>query len=264
MKMDSRSRDDYVILSHTWGDAKPLSCHQDPKSSGRWILPPLQTWPKTFQDAVTVTKTFGIRYLWIDSPCILQGDQLDWEIESAKMAQYFRQASFTIFATAAASGADGLFTQRNPMLSISFALRTGSEDHNSSETDAVYVALDTDVSRFSWTESDENLTGVSLHSRAWIAQESALSPRRLNFGRRRIDWKCLCAEGSETEPGCAKREHAPLNSLGLHLANLQIDEFNRLEGRNRVHDTWYKFVSNFTRRNITYHNDMLPRHLWSC
>ena len=37
---------------------------------------------KTFQDAITTTQELGIRYLWIDSICILQDDKEDWEVQS--------------------------------------------------------------------------------------------------------------------------------------------------------------------------------------
>jgi uncharacterized Fe-S radical SAM superfamily protein PflX len=49
--------------------------------------------PRTFQDAVTVTRELGVRFLWIDSICIIQphkgcsnecGGSKDWDIESKK------------------------------------------------------------------------------------------------------------------------------------------------------------------------------------
>jgi hypothetical protein len=33
---------------------------------------PYEALPKTFQDALLVTRNLGVRYIWIDSPCILQ------------------------------------------------------------------------------------------------------------------------------------------------------------------------------------------------
>jgi hypothetical protein len=33
--------------------------------------------PKTFQDAVTVTRELGFEYLWIDSLCVVQDDRYD-------------------------------------------------------------------------------------------------------------------------------------------------------------------------------------------
>jgi hypothetical protein len=38
--------------------------------------------PKNFIDAVAITKRLGLRYLWIDSVCIIQDDKDDWQKES--------------------------------------------------------------------------------------------------------------------------------------------------------------------------------------
>jgi hypothetical protein len=36
---------------------------------------------KTVADAVQVTRRLGLRYLWFDSICIVQGDDDDWKAE---------------------------------------------------------------------------------------------------------------------------------------------------------------------------------------
>ncbi|KAK1707868.1 hypothetical protein BDP67DRAFT_581527 [Colletotrichum lupini] len=43
------------------------------------------TMPQTFQDAVTMTRKLGIRYLWIDALCIVQDDIADWSREASTM-----------------------------------------------------------------------------------------------------------------------------------------------------------------------------------
>ncbi|KAH7378009.1 hypothetical protein BKA64DRAFT_585809, partial [Cadophora sp. MPI-SDFR-AT-0126] len=37
--------------------------------------------PVLFRDAIELTRTLGIRFLWIDSLCIIQDDIEDWERE---------------------------------------------------------------------------------------------------------------------------------------------------------------------------------------
>ncbi|KAH7370060.1 hypothetical protein BKA65DRAFT_386907, partial [Rhexocercosporidium sp. MPI-PUGE-AT-0058] len=49
---------------------------------------PSITLPATFRDAVVITRLLGVKYLWIDSLCIIQDQLSDWEHESAKMHQY--------------------------------------------------------------------------------------------------------------------------------------------------------------------------------
>jgi hypothetical protein len=38
----------------------------------------------------------GIRYLWIDSLCIVQDDEKEWEVEAARMASIFENSYLTI------------------------------------------------------------------------------------------------------------------------------------------------------------------------
>jgi hypothetical protein len=38
----------------------------------------------------------GIRYLWIDSLCIVQDDEKEWEVEAARMASIFENSYLTV------------------------------------------------------------------------------------------------------------------------------------------------------------------------
>lgn len=62
---------------------------------------------KTIQDAITITRQFGIRYLWVDALCILQGKDAtarkDWQRECGKMADVYSGALLTIAAANAGS-----------------------------------------------------------------------------------------------------------------------------------------------------------------
>jgi hypothetical protein len=59
--------------------------------------------PKTFQDAITLTRQQDYRYLWIDALCIVQDNDSDKSAQIQIMDTIFTRASFTI---AAASGGD--------------------------------------------------------------------------------------------------------------------------------------------------------------
>jgi hypothetical protein len=61
----------YTILSHCWGTTHPLittSSNLNDRKNGICY----EGLPATFKDAVTVTRLLGLKYLWIDSLCILQ------------------------------------------------------------------------------------------------------------------------------------------------------------------------------------------------
>jgi Heterokaryon incompatibility protein (HET) len=69
--------------------------------------------PRTFQDAVQVTRDLLIRYLWIDSLCIIQDSETDWIQEAATMADVYRHSWCNIAATKAKDGRDGCFGRRD-------------------------------------------------------------------------------------------------------------------------------------------------------
>ncbi|KAF8864313.1 heterokaryon incompatibility, partial [Acephala macrosclerotiorum] len=52
----------------------------------------------TFQYAIEITRFLGLKYIWIDSLCILQDYKEDWVEESAKMGIYYSSSWLTIGA----------------------------------------------------------------------------------------------------------------------------------------------------------------------
>jgi hypothetical protein len=74
-----------MALSHCWGTSTPIITTCD-TINDRMKGIKFEEMTKTFQDAVSVTRNLGIQYLCIDSLCIVQGDQQDWEREASRMA----------------------------------------------------------------------------------------------------------------------------------------------------------------------------------
>ena len=107
--------DRYAALSHCWGTPQaPYSgmyfatvkqnIEQFIDGVGIVLL------PKTFQDAITVTRKLKIRYLWIDALCIIQDDEEDWAREAVEMNSVYGNAYVTIVATSSNSDHEGVFT----------------------------------------------------------------------------------------------------------------------------------------------------------
>jgi hypothetical protein len=72
----------------------------------------MKSLPKTFQNAITVTRMLGIRYLWIDSLCIIQDDVKDWEEQSAITGGIYSQSYLIIAASASKDSSGGCFLPR--------------------------------------------------------------------------------------------------------------------------------------------------------
>ncbi len=54
--------------------------------------------PRTVQDAVNLVRLLGLRYLWVDSICIVQDSQADMQDQFPKMGQIYGNALLTIVA----------------------------------------------------------------------------------------------------------------------------------------------------------------------
>src|SRR5579871_836181 len=69
----------FVALSHCWGPSVKLPITTTTSTLGkRMERIKFSHLSQTFQDAVTLTKQLGQRYLWIDSLCIIQDNKEDW------------------------------------------------------------------------------------------------------------------------------------------------------------------------------------------
>ncbi|TDZ36993.1 hypothetical protein CTRI78_v011208 [Colletotrichum trifolii] len=119
----SQRNKDFIALSHCWGTSPPprtlqgnIRAHLDGID--------LATLPQTFQDAVAITRFLGLRYIWIDSLCIVQDDKLDWEREAAKMADVYGLAHLVLGASSAAGGTDGFLGK---LVALSAVTRTFHE-----------------------------------------------------------------------------------------------------------------------------------------
>lgn len=62
-------RGHYFTLSHCWGVTKLLQLTKTTEIILRCRIS-IQELPKTFRDAIEMTREFSVRYLWIDSLCI--------------------------------------------------------------------------------------------------------------------------------------------------------------------------------------------------
>jgi hypothetical protein len=79
----SRLTTEYLALSHCWGKGVTLRTTIATLNSFCNSIT-FESLPKTFQDAIQVTRGLSFEFLWIDSLCIIQDDPKDWDVESAK------------------------------------------------------------------------------------------------------------------------------------------------------------------------------------
>ena len=68
--------------------------------------------PKTFQDAIQISRGLQIRWIWINSLCIIQNSESDWEVESSNMADYYENAYVTISVSPPPNGIISFLRER--------------------------------------------------------------------------------------------------------------------------------------------------------
>jgi len=186
----------YLTLSHCWGGESHIKTTTENISTHCTEIK-IANLPRTFAEAVSVTRKLGIRYLWIDSLCIIQNDRKDWEVEAALMHQYYKQSLLTIAATDGNNSEAGLFRERDGLAKRPCELRV-ADTHGSFR----YLYAYSNSMSFQLTKS--SLSGsykpTPLHSRAWVFQEQALSPRILTYGCDGISWRCQEMRFDEKAP----------------------------------------------------------------
>ncbi|KAF4975744.1 hypothetical protein FZEAL_7521 [Fusarium zealandicum] len=100
----------YASLSHCWARGpKPIVTTSD-TIAYRLKGITFTARPKTFGDAVLIARRLGLRYIWIDSLCIIQNSAEDWQIESSKMADIYHNSFVTIAAVSSPDSRGGCFS----------------------------------------------------------------------------------------------------------------------------------------------------------
>jgi hypothetical protein len=130
--------------------------------------------PKTLQDAMTITLKLGLRYIWIDSLCILQDDPKDLSREIASMADTYQGAFVTISAARSASVHDGFLADHGKISHTRIRL-----PYESATVKDGAVLVEQGRRAYDPTEDPINL-------RAWTLQEHILPRRMLVFGTRKL------------------------------------------------------------------------------
>jgi len=220
-----------MTLSHCWGTHQPVTTTTS-NLEERLLSIGLDDLPLTFRHAILLTQRLNIKYIWIDSLCILQDDSEDWLREAPNMGNIYANSYCTISATFAKDATHGLFSQTKNGLSVLLHDRT--EKIKFWATDPHDFSTDVDAG--------------NLNTRAWVLQERVLSPRNIHFTEERIYWEC--STHIESEDGFPVASH---KSTKKDFSLEPNDEYGILHSKER----WYHLVAAYTRCRITRPTDRL-------
>lgn len=232
----------YVCLSHCWGVGTQIITTtttniEDHKSRIAWDkLSP------TFQDAITICRNLNINYIWIDSLCIIQDSNDDWEQHAAYMADIYEMAYFTIAATKSKDGSEGCFSKTAPRFMAK--LVPGYQD--------TYVRLNPpSFPKLSHTYHFGYM-GMPLLERGWVYQEMRLSLRVLHFCAEEVFWVCRTAQRCEHRGD--EKDFLHEDSL-LEIVALEYTPKPLLQQPPDLY--WYRVVSEYSQLLLTKQSDKL-------
>ncbi|PVH71172.1 HET-domain-containing protein [Cadophora sp. DSE1049] len=230
----------YTVLSHCWGTERALTTTA-PSIEQHMKVIPYPRLPATFQDAVRITRLLGIKYLWIDSLCIIQDQLSDWEHESAKMHEYYRNAFVTIAALDSRNSFSGMLHWR--------------------EVPSVQLpGLENLVLRAKIPTARSIYENSILESRAWCLQERMLSTRVIHMAKSEVLFECRTGHQRESSVQIGDSvategfyRFGP-DRLKRVLDNLESDP----KSAEKAPEFWYNLVQQYSRRDLTNPGDMLP------
>jgi hypothetical protein len=261
----------YIALSHVWGPQRIITTTKSTLEE-RMKNIPWEHLSRTFRHAVTIARFLEVRYLWIDSLCIVQDDEDDWANEASNMGRYYMNALITVTAVSSPGGDTGCFMERNSNklsptpINIAFPpLRT--ESHGLVRAGYIRPSV-------SWDPVDDTrgFQRQPLWQRAWVVQERLLSPRLLLFSHVQMSWRCRSQQASERIPEGNDRftRHSPEEVLRPVILGLQkFDSMIRDSTINAaapliddqltsVYNAWYDLVMLYGNCHLTIKSDIFP------
>ncbi|RYP62384.1 hypothetical protein DL771_009756 [Monosporascus sp. 5C6A] len=271
----------YVALSHCWGTQQPLTTTSTTMEDRKAGIP-LDVLPKTFRDTVRITRGLGIRYLWVDSLCIIQDSPEDWQVQSSKMSSVYRNSWLTLSATRASSAADGCFSSGQGV-NVKAPDEEGEDPMAILFPEAAKLRQDLRLNLTFQIQhpdpKDRNRRDMSKHFpllyRAWTYQERLLAPRVLHFGPQELYWECMqdldchCgllkwSEQQHMSSYLNRDTSRELPAKIAHYAALHVGASRRPQQpgedkrRQKLLSRWGDMVQEYTRHKLTFPGDRLP------
>lgn len=180
----------YVALSYVWGqlehlrtkkqnistlyEPSSLDPHGEHQSASRI--------PRTIVDTITLCRSIGQRYLWIDSLCIIQ-DDLDEKSRLINSMDCIYEGAILTVVALSGSDADAGLAGLRPRSCIADNDGRQYIFHEVDGTQSIGIGR---------ISLDEQIRSSEWNTRGWTYQERLLSPRKLYFTPHEVFYECRC------------------------------------------------------------------------
>jgi len=240
-------RDYYLVLSYCWGGPQPITLTQDTEYEKTQGIG-MSALPRTLHDAVIITRSLGLRYIWIDALCIIQDSPKDKENELKKMAQIYQHGLLTISAASAKTVHDGFLQERKaPVMKFSpFILSYCSPDSTTSEPRNIIVQ---ESHRY-------DARSEPINQRAWTLQERLLSQRVLVYSTSQLIWQCQTEQ--LRNGGVARNFFNPSSERfdAAFFTDKVSSPQSPISARNLTYN-WIDTIIDYTHCSLTFGDDKL-------
>ena len=227
----------YATLSHCWGGHCKTSLTTSSLAKFQTGIH-LNTLPRTFQEAVLLTRKVGIRYLWIDALCIVQDSHQEWSHQASLMGDFYANSSLTISATGSSDSDGGLYHSRSP-LSV-WPCRITARWHCFPDDRLV-------LNRPGWAEERAM---EPLSTRGWAFQEWLLSKRTIHLSKDQVRWECHSLAASEVYPN-------GLDDHDIDFHGLPTKSIIKLLESEDASALWRRIREDYSGKHLTVATDRL-------
>lgn len=286
----------FAALSYCWGGDQPLKLTKSTRIQLLERIKPEEL-PQTLSDAIDVTVSLGIKYLWIDALCIIQDDDDDKGRELGKMSMIYSCALVTLVASRAEAVQKGFLQDRLIGKIPGFGLR----GYLPASEPCVFLIPRQDFENMGRSDISKAKKASYISQRAWCFQERLLSPRIIDFGAVQTLWWCQESEDASghgrpqwtdgwEKPG-PDEDHSSMGIVAKELACWEYPEAQRkadadARKKRKARESWYgkiekqvigqlatlgiskdmetrsgqwaRVVERYTLRQLSFYTDRLP------
>jgi hypothetical protein len=225
----------YACLSHRWDSSAHTRVTEQATYDKHREGIRFEDLDFAYQDTVHIMRRLCMRYLWIDSLCIIQDRTEDWESESKTMATVYNRALFTL-----ARQCDS-----------TTSLRCIPDDNHLVSDPSISPPINARPAfTHLWDLRIENSERFQLAKRGWVYQERLLSSRTIHFSNKEIFWECYkisscqCGRGNPYEAV----HHAKALFLGHLTPNPAVATLRK---------RWRQIVEEYSGLDLTKSSDRL-------
>lgn len=230
----ARPRTLYAALSYVWGVEQTPSAADGTRG--------IASYPLLIRDAMFVTRSLGLRYLWVDRYCITASDQALKMEQIRNMDIIFERAQVVIVSLGQSpdEGLPGISTVR--------------------KINQPCLKLTKGAVRGSIRDPQDQIRRSKWNRRGWTLQEAILARRKLFFTEDQVHFECKQVHECEL----MVRSRLPVTGKNWRLPGFSEDDRSwlglRLEPTMDV-SNFMELLANYNTRALTYDSDALNAFL---